>query len=212
MRRVASAVRSLLQKSLFVLGVTALVAASCGGTGAPRTAVQVPREASGPSDSPAVQRAFAVQGELDLPESQSTMQRFLGSRFAGDWIANNGKTGVLYVGVVHLVDADQRFARSHVHMGPDASVKLVNERYSMTRLEEFNTVVGQYIESHTKGNELERHTFDSFGPSPPDNAVELTVSREDAKFWIPRIQPLLPYNAFVIRYSSRRAATALEAG
>jgi len=137
------------------------------------------------------------------------MQTNLGTRYAGDWVVNNGKTGVLYVGAVHLVNADQRYARSHIHIGPDASIKLVNERYSMTKLDGFDALVGRYIDSHTKGKNLERHLFDGFGVSPPDNAVELTVSREDAKYWIPRIQPLLPYDAFVIQYSSVRAATAL---
>src|ERR1700688_3893947 len=72
-----------------VTALLLLVAASCGGTQAPRTAIQLPREATGPSNSPAIQAAFAIQDQLDLPASQSTMQTYLGTRYAGDWIVNN---------------------------------------------------------------------------------------------------------------------------
>jgi hypothetical protein len=199
-----------IRRCLLGLGVTALIAASCGGTEPPRIAIQLPREATGPSNSPAIQAAFAIQDQLDLPTSQSTMQTYLGNRYAGDWIINNGKTGILYVGAVHLVNADERYARGHVHMGPDASVKLVNEKYSMTQLNAFDAIVSKYVEDHAKGKVLSEHPFVGFGVSQPDNAVRFVVSRRDSGFWLPRIQPLLPYDALVVEYSSERAATALH--
>ena len=208
-RSIRDAGNTRLRDVLAVLCLVILIATGCGGTRSPRTATQLPREASGPSDSPAVQSGFAVQGALNMPASQTTMEAYLGSRYAGDWVVNNGKTGILYVGAVHLVNADQKYASSHLRMGSDASVKFVNEKYSMTQLDAFDEVVEKYINSHTKGKNLGQHLFDSFGVSPPDNAVELTLSRQDAKYWIPRIQPLLPYEAFVVQYSSVRAATAL---
>ena len=106
-----------------------------------------------------------------MPASQTTMEAYLGSRYAGDWVVNNGKTGILYVGAVDLVNADQKYASSHLRMGSDASVKFVNEKYSMTQLDAFDEVVEKYINSHTKGKNLGQHLFDSFGVSPPDNAV-----------------------------------------
>jgi hypothetical protein len=157
-----------------------------------------------------VRSAFAVQRALNLPTSQATIQAYLGKRYAGDWIVNNGKTGVLNVGVVRLSDTDRNYAKRHIHMGAGASIRLINEMYSMRQLDSFQAKVGKYVESHTKGKVLEQHPFLGFGVSPPDNAVELTVSKTDAAYWIPRIQPLLPYDAFVVQYSSARTATALS--
>lgn len=188
-----------------------LIAAACGGATlgkAPRQAVQLPRGPRGPSDSPAIKGAFAVQGELDLPASQSTMLTHLGSRYAGTWIVNNGRRGVLYIGAVHLSGADRAYARGHIHMGRNATFSLVNERYSMTQLDGYDSMVSKYVEKHYKSKGRVEHLFLSLGVSPPDNAVKLVVSKTDAAFWIPRIQRLVPYDAFVVRYSSARAATA----
>jgi hypothetical protein len=197
-----------LGRCLPLLLLILLVAAACGGVEAPRIAVELPRGPSGPSDSPAVQAAFAVQGALNLPASQATMRVYLGNRYAGDWIINNGKTGVLNVGVVQLTPADKAYARKHIHMGSGASIRLINEKYSMRQLTSFQAKVSRYVESHSKGKVLEQHPFVGFGPSDPDNAVELRVSKRDAAYWIPRIQPLLPYDAFVVQYTSVRTATA----
>ncbi len=191
-----------------VTALLVLIAANCGGTQAPRTAIQLPREATGPANSPAIQAAFAIQDQLDMPASQSTMRTYLGTRYAGDWVVNNGRTGVLYVGVVHPVNADRGYARSHIHMGPDASIKLVNEKYTMNQLNAFDATVSKYMESHAKGKVLSEHPFVGFGVSQPDNAVRFVVSRRDSAFWLPQIQPLLPYDALVVEYSRFRSATA----
>jgi hypothetical protein len=191
-----------------------LITAACGGNTqtqvqAPRLAVQLPRGPTGPFGSPAVHSALVIQGALDLPTSQSTMRTYLGRRYAGDWIVNNGRRGTLFVGGVHLTRADQAYARNHLHVGPGAGFILLGERYSMTQLDSYQSVVSRYIDNHTKGKELDKHLFVGFGVYPPDNAVELTVSRRDAAYWVPRIQPLIPYDAFVVQYSPIRATTAL---
>jgi hypothetical protein len=140
------------------------------------------------------------------------MQAYLGSRYGGEWIVNNGKRGILYVGVVRLTAADQRFARNHIHMGQRANISLVSERYSMTRLDAYDAVVNRYVESHTRDGELENHPFLGFAVSPPDNAVKLIVSKNDSAFWITTMRRLVPNDAFVVQYSSVTAAAAMGKG
>jgi hypothetical protein len=183
----------------------ALAAAACGGNPseqAPRLAVLAPREASGPLDSPAIQAAFKIQDALNAPAADATMEAYLGRRYAGAWIVNNGKRGVLYVGVVRLTNADQRYARIHIHMGPHATFHLVDEKYSMAQLTAFQAVVSKYVDRHSNGTLLDQHPFASIGASPLNNAVVFGVPKTDAAFWIRQIQPLIPYDALVIEYES----------
>jgi hypothetical protein len=189
----------------------ALVAAGCGGAAQappPRLAVQLPREASGPLDSPAIQAAFAIQRALDLPAAPSTMQAYLGRRYGGDWIVNNGKRGILYVGVVHLTAADQSYARSHIHLGRHASLRLVNETFSATQLNSFDRLVVNYVEHRSTSKVLAEHPLGSFGVSAVNNAVDLSVPKSDASFWIAPIRRLIPYDALVIQYSSSAAVAS----
>jgi len=178
--------------------------AGCSGTHQseppPRMAVQLPKGPSGPSNSPGVIAGFAIQNALNVPVAQATMESYLGSRWADDWIVNNGKRGILYIGVVHLTRADKQYATKHIRMGADATFQLVSEKYSLAQLNHFQKVVEGYVES---GNKLlNQHPFASFGVSAPDNAIDFEVPKKDAAFWIERIQPLIPYNALVIQYGA----------
>jgi hypothetical protein len=182
-----------------------LLAAACSGAtseGPPRLALLAPREASGPLDSPAIQAAFKIQNALDAPAAQSAMEAYLGRRYGGDWIVNNGKRGVLYIGVIQLTAADQNYTRNHIHMGLHARFRLVDERYSMAQLTAFQALVDKYVEHHRQGTLLDQHPFASIGVSPLNDAVVFGVPQADAAFWIRQIQPLLPYDALVIEYGS----------
>ena len=137
------------------------------------------------------------------------MAVYLRHRYAGDWIVNNGKRGVLYIGVVQLTDADQQYARNHIHMGLDASFHLVDEKYSMAQLTAFQALVEKYVERHSNGTVLDQHPFSSIGASPLNNAVVFGVPKADAGFWIRQIQPLLPYDALVIEYGSPPIANVM---
>jgi hypothetical protein len=130
------------------------------------------------------------------------MRSYLGRRSAGFWIVNNGKTGVVYIGIVHLTDADRRYAQSHIHMGMHASFALVNETYSLSQLTTFQSVVDKYVERASSKAILRQHPYASIGVSPENNAVEFGVPKADAAFWLPKIQPLLPYDALVVRYGA----------
>ena len=165
----------------------------------------MPPGPSGPYESPAIQSAFAIQDALNLDVSEPTIKAYLGHRFAGSWIINDGHKGVLYVGVVRLTQADGAYAKSHIHMGRGASISLVSERYTMTQLDSYQIVVSKYVEGHTKGKVQADHPFVGFGVYVPDNAVAFRVSRRDATYWIPRIQPLIPYDALVIEYSAGKS-------
>ncbi len=133
------------------------------------------------------------------------MQRYLGKRYAGAWIVNDGRHGVLYVGVVHLRGVDRQFAKSRIHMGRRGAISLVNERYSMTQLNAFDAIVSRYVERTGKRKVMEKHPFLGFGVSPPDNAVRFTLPKNDATFWTTPILRLVPYAAFVVQYSSATA-------
>jgi hypothetical protein len=130
------------------------------------------------------------------------MAGYLRNRYAGDWIVNNGRRGVLYIGVVHLTAGDQRYAENHVHMGLHASFRLVGEHYSMMQLEAFDAKVEKYVDGRATGSTLERHPFASIGVSPLNNAVDFGVPMKDAAFWLRLIQPLLPYDALVVQYGA----------
>ena len=162
----------------------------------------MPPGPAGPAESPVIQSAFAIQDALNLDVSVPTIKAYLGHRFAGSWIINDGHKGVLDVGVVDLTRADRTYAKSHIHMGPGASIQLVTERYTMTQLDSYGVVVSKYMASHATGKVLAKHPFIQDGVYVPDNAVAFRVSRRDAAYWIPRIQPLIPYDALVIEYSS----------
>jgi hypothetical protein len=177
--------------------------AGCGGKEAepaPRLAIPAPKGVQGGIGSPGVKAAFAIQGALDAGAAQATMASYLGNRFAGSWIVNNGKRGILYIGVVHPTADDQRYADRTIEMGPHASFRLVAERYSMNQLAAFDSKVSHYVASHAKTKAVQEHPFSSIGISEVNNAVEFGLPRADAAFWIPQIQPLLPYEALVIQY------------
>jgi hypothetical protein len=185
------------------VGVALLIAGCSGGPTAgqpPRLASPEPHGARGTLDSPDVQAALKIQDALDAPAAVATMMRYLGAdRYADVWISNNGKNGVLYVGVVHLSEADQRYAADHIHTGPHTSFRLVDETYSKAQLLRYQSVLTSYIKR--QGNTVaSRHPWAGVSVSPNDNAVEFDVPKMDAAFWIKRIQPLLPYDALVVRY------------
>jgi hypothetical protein len=182
-------------------GIVLLVAA-CGRSpeAAPRLAVEPAHEASGPLDSPAVQAAFKIQAALDTPVAQATMRFYLGRRYAGDWIVNNGKRGVLYIGEVGPTATDQAYARRHIHMGPHASFRLVDEKYSMSQLERFQSVIEKDMKRIGTPKILRVHPFVSIGVSPSNNAVIVGVPEKDAGYWLPKLQPLLPYDALAVQY------------
>jgi hypothetical protein len=133
------------------------------------------------------------------------MQTYLGRRYAGAWIINNGRHGDLYIGVVHLTSPDRQYARKHIHMGRKGGNSLVTERYGMAQLNAYNAVVTRYVERTGKRAVLKRHPFLGFGVSPPDNAVRFTLPKKDAEFWTTPILRLVPYSAFVVQYSSATA-------
>jgi len=137
-----------------------------------------------------------------LDVSVPTIKAYLGYRFAGSWIINDGRKGVLYVGVVHPTQADSAYTKSHIHMGPNASISLVGEQYTMTQLDSYQAIIREYMESPANGSALTDYPASGFDVYPPDNAVDFTVSEQDASYWIPRIQHLIPFDALVINYSS----------
>jgi hypothetical protein len=180
------------------------MAAGCGGTAAeppPRLATSFPT-VQGSGTSPLMRAAFKIQDDLNFMTNDSTMEIYLGSRLAGEWIANNGRRGTLYFGVVHLTDADQRYARHHIHTGLHASFRLVRAKYNATQLAHFQAIVASYITRHTKGKLGKEHRFVSEDISVNNNAVDLGVPKSNPGYWLSRIQPLLPYDALVFHYAS----------
>ena len=185
-----------------------LAVGGCGGT----SQSQAPRLAVGSHPGPPELRTPPRSERHSRSKEHSTfrhrsrrLQTYLGRRYAGAWIINNGRHGVLYIGVVHLTSPDRQYARNHIRMGRKGGISLVNERYSMAQLNAYNAVVTKYAERTGKRAVLKRHPFLGFGVSSPDNAVRFTLPEKDAEFWATPILRLVPYSAFVVQYSSATA-------
>lgn len=141
--------------------------------------------ATGSVTSPVIQSSFILQGELNFISNDNVMKAYLGQRYGGSWIENDGRVAVLNVGVVGLTDGDQHYMEQKTKtFSANTGVELVNVAHSWSSRQGYWRTIGHYSNARPLGTM-------SGGVYAPDNDIQVMVTPQE-KAAAEKIQRLVP--------------------
>jgi hypothetical protein len=142
-------------------------------------------------DDNAEGRPVHFGGPGDIDSVAEAARRFFGSRFAGDWFAEEGRRRKYFVAAVGLQESEAEAFRQRVD-GHTRWLKLVDARYSEADLDRFNDAVAEILAGNTS-------KAAAWGPSVHSNRLTVTLNPEDSERFRPEIEAAVPADALELK-------------
>ncbi|MHB8288955.1 MAG: hypothetical protein ACYDEY_06910 [Acidimicrobiales bacterium] len=182
-----------------------LASCSSGVKSSTSTLSRLPKLASpiaSPHGNPGSAANIAAQASLHVSSVVSDAQRTFGSRYAGAWIDNSGKSPVTRIMVAGSANAStDRLFRGRLALSVARKTEVSYVKYSMAQLNAYKKTIVDYLANHFKTPAYRPSGEMILYIDTKDNSVGIGLTHQDVRF-LAQLQKLIPSNALRVQWIS----------
>ena len=155
-----------------------------------------------PHGDPGSAANIAAQEALHVSSVVSDAKRTFGSRYAGAWIDNSGKSPVTRIMVTGSPNAStERLFRGRLALSVVTKTKVSYVKYSMAQLNAYKKTIVDYVASHFKTPAYRPSGEMILYVDTKDNSVGIGLTHQDVRF-LAELQKLIPSDALRVQWIS----------